>query len=384
MGHYAIKGGKIWDNEDGGRFVPNGEFVMEFPEEDDRVISLEEDDLIVPGLIDCHMHIWSPASTAAFGLASEKHYAEGFTGGIDAGTFGLYHWEEADRYWRNALDIELKSFVSLLPEGLTKFPPTDPTRPEEIDPDDYVDLINRYKDKGRLLGTKFQLGWLEYKSEETDTAMIAKGREIADRTGTHMMIHISGQCMKASESPKYMMKDDIITHPYSGFPNTILDENGNLLKEVIDAKDRGVLFDVGHAGKHFSWDVFKKAHAQGLMFDTMGGDLCVPNYRVPTWSIWDLFHVLSGFLNLGTGLDECFRALITKPAEYLGLDVNIGKHFSILKKIEGDTISGDWFGGYVSCKYEYRPVMVAHEGKLFRDYEDGMNEKFRIYKEEKE
>lgn len=366
MGFYSIRGGKVWK---GGTFQANKELNYELPKENDHTICLDEQDLIIPGLVDFHAHLWTPAAATPFGLSAEKHYAEGILGGLDAGTYGVIDWEESNQYWQNACDLQIKSFVSLLPEGLTIFPPKTPTLPDHISTDDYVELINRNKAGGKILGTKFQLGWLNYKSEETDTIMIQKAREISDRTGTHMMIHTSGQCMKASESAKYMMKDDIITHPYSGFENTILDENGNVRKEVMDAKERGVLFDVGHAGKHFSWDVFKKAYAQGLKFDTIGGDMGEMNYRTPNWTIYDLYHVISGFLNYGIELDECFRAVIDTPCKYLDFKADLTNHCVILKKVYGETVSGDGVGNTVPCKYEYRPALVMHNGKLYRKME---------------
>lgn len=362
MGNLLIKGGMVWRHDS---FKANEDLVYELPDEHDINVRLSDEDLIVPGLIDFHVHLWAPPAVSTFGIAAEKHYAEGIVGGLDAGTYGINDWEEANRYWQNASGFKVKSFVNLLPEGLTVFPPTEPTKPEDISVDDYVSFVNQ--NKGDLLGVKFQLGWLNYKSEVTDTIMIEKCREITDQTKTHMMIHISGQCMRAEDSSKYMLKHDIITHPYSGFQNTILDENGNVYPEVFDAKERGVIFDVGHAGKHFSWDVFKKAYSQGLKFDTIGGDIGEMNYRAEGWPIYDLFHVASGFLNYGMDLEEVFKALITNPENYLGIHLDLMKHCIVLKKVVGETMAQDGLGEGIPCQYEYRPALVIHNNKLLRN-----------------
>ena len=76
--------------------------------------------------------------------------------------------------------------------------------------------------------------------------------------------------MDPRASMNAMQTGDIITHPYSGFAHTILDERGRVYREVFEAQERGVLFDVGYAGKHFSWKVFKAAWEQGVGFDTLG------------------------------------------------------------------------------------------------------------------
>lgn len=361
MGQIIIKGGKIWNND---MFTANKELTCGLNSEDDITVQLEEEDLIIPGMIDFHAHLWAPPAISTFGIASEKHYAEGFVAGVDAGTYGINDWEAANQYWQNTNNLRVKSFVSLLPEGLTIFPPVTPTKPDDISIEDYVDFVNR--NKSDLLGVKFQLGWLNYKSPETDQIMIEKCREISDRTNTNMMIHISGQCMNAVDSANYMQRNDIITHPYSGFANTILDVNGKVYREVFDAKDRGVLFDVGHAGKHFSWNVFKKAYAEGIKFDTIGGDIGEVNYRSEKWPIWDLFHVISGFLNYGVDLDETFRAVITTPAQYIGMKMDVQEHCLVLKKVFGETMSIDGLGEGISCSYEYRPKIVIHEGNLLQ------------------
>lgn len=327
MGQISIKGGKVWHDD---KFIANKELTCNLNSEEYITVQLQEEDLIVPGMIDFHVHLWAPPAISTFGIASERHYAEGFVAGVDAGTYGINDWKAANQYWQNTHNLNVKSFVSLLPEGLTIFPPVNPTKPRDISVNEYVDFVNQ--NKGDLLGVKFQLGWLNYKSPETDQIMLEKCREISDRTETNMMIHVSGQCMEMCDTATYMQKNDIITHPYSGFENTILDKNGKVFSAVFDAKDRGVLFDVGHAGKHFSWKVFQAAYAEGLKFDTIGGDMGEANYRSEKWPIWDLFHVISGFLNYGVDLDETFKAVVSTPAKYIHMNMNLQKHCLVLKK----------------------------------------------------
>ena len=86
------------------------------------------------------------------------------------GTYGVDDWESADKYWRNYAKLQMKSFISIIPEGLTVFPPVSPTKPEEISVDRYVEVLSR--NRKRALGVKIQLGWLPYKSVETDTALL--------------------------------------------------------------------------------------------------------------------------------------------------------------------------------------------------------------------
>ena len=362
MSSIMIRGGRAWD---GAQFIQNSELVYETDEKKDLKLSLKEDDLLVPGIIDMHAHLWAPPAVSSFGNDDEKYFADGVIGAVDCGTYGVNDWEAANRFWQNASLIKVKSYVSVLPEGLTIFPPVTPTTPDQIDVEKYVDVISRNRDTA--LGIKVQLGWLPYKSVETDRQLLDICTEVAQRTGTSKMVHISGQKMAAQDSANEMQPGDFITHPYSGFENTILDQNGNVHQEVFDARDRGVLFDVGYAGKHFSWKVFQKAYEQGLKFDTLGMDMATMSYKTPNSIVIDHFHVLSGLLNAGVPEEEVFAALTTNPGKILGYTPSFEKTCLILRKEPGDTVAIDGQGDSLSLSYEYKSVLVINHGKLLQN-----------------
>ena len=362
MGVCRLLGGKIWN---GMKFEQNREKQIHTKEDKDIVLALHEDDLITPGLIDFHGHLCSPSTISPFGVDSNKMYEEGVIGGIDAGSFGSNNWELADNFWKNNCKMKVKSFISILPEGLSIFPPTKPTRPEEIDIDNLIECIQRNKPEGNLLGTKVQLGWLSYKDMENDRHLLKIAREVADKTNTNIMVHISGQCIDFEETVSYLSSGDIVTHIYSGFENTILTDRGTVSQAVRKARGKGILFDVGHAGKHFSWKVFKTAYGEGVPFDTLGGDITVKSWKNKTeFKIYDLFHLLSGFLNYGIQIDEVFRAVITNPAQYMKISMDIDKQCLVLKKRTTNTELTDGLGDSVQCDFEYGPYLFVDGGNV--------------------
>lgn len=361
MGKLLIKGGKRWETD---HFEHNTELVYDLPNEPDRVVELCDEDRLLPGLVDMHTHLWAPPAVSSFGVAAEKYWATGFVAAVDAGTYGVDGWEEADRFWRASAQMHIKSFISVLPEGLTIFPPVTPTRPEEINVDRYVEVIRRNAE--RALGVKVQLGWLNYKSEATDTRLLSICREIADRANSHMMVHISGQCMDARNSMNTMRTGDIITHPYSGFANTILDQRGKVYSEVFAAKERGVVFDVGYAGKHFSWKVFKAAWEQGVTFDTLGSDMGTMTYRTENSIVVDQFHILSALLNFGVDEETVFRALTVNPARYLGYMPEMDRNCVVLRKYAVETKVVDGQGDSIPMHFAYKPTAVVSDGRLLK------------------
>ena len=133
------------------------------------------------------------------------------------------------------------------------------------------------------------------------------------------------------------------------------------------ARDRGVLIDVGFAGKHFSWKVFQQAYAQGLRFDTLGADLVEMSYKTPNSKIVDQFHILSALLNFGINKEEVFRALITNPARYLSFETESSTRCVILKKREQEFMITDGQCDSYCCKFLYSPALVIQDGQLLKD-----------------
>jgi len=188
---------------------------------------------------------------------------------------------------------------------------------------------------------------------------------VADKTDTNIMVHISGQCIDFEETVSYLSVGDIITHIYSGFKNTILSETKTVSDAIHKAREKGILFDIGHAGKHFSWKVFKAAYGQGVKFDMMGGDITIKSWKNKNdFKIYDLFHLVSGFVNYGIDLDEIFRAVITNPAQYMKVDICIDKQLLVLKKRAANSELTDGMGDSVKCQFEYSPCLFVDSGNV--------------------
>ena len=73
---------------------------------------------------------------------------------------------------------------------------------------------------------------------------------------------------------------DVLTHAYSGAPNiagvfTNIVKDGKLLPAALAAKQRGVMFDVGHGGGSFDFTVAEVAIPGGCTPDTISSDMHV-------------------------------------------------------------------------------------------------------------
>src|SRR6187397_1843893 len=123
------------------------------------------------------------------------------------------------------------------------------------------------------------------------------------------MCHIGGVETRELMAPilDTLRPGDILTHAYSGAPNlggacTNIVPEARLLPAALAAKQRGVIFDVGHGGGSFDYTVAEAAMAAGAGPDTISSDIHVfsgnsPGMPYLTW-------VMSKLLNLGLTLEQ--------------------------------------------------------------------------------
>ena len=140
-------------------------------------------------------------------------------------------------------------------------------------------------------------------------------RRVADATGAPIAVHISVAPPPLEEVLARLGPGDIITHCFTPHDQRILDSSGHLLPAVRSARERGVLFDVGHGSGSFSFEVARRALEQGFLPDTISTDLYHANLNGP---VWDLPTTLTKFLALGVPLMDVLQRATCNPARALG------------------------------------------------------------------
>jgi dihydroorotase len=149
-----------------------------------------------------------------------------------------------------------------------------------------------------------------------------RAREAADAAGMPIMVHPQNAWCDSLDDILAVMKDrDILTHSYHGLSHGILDEEDRIRRSVRKARERGVLFDVGHGAGSFNWQVCETALAQDFAPDTISSDLHTGNINGP---VYDLATTVSKFLYLGFSLDEALAKVTAVPAGVIGMADRIG------------------------------------------------------------
>ena len=260
--------------------------------------------LVVPGLIDVHVH----ARDAA--LPPAEFLATGVTTMVDAGSRGALNIPQIIDIARHAPNrLRLLMNVGVLgnnpgPNGRSEFLDS----LEAADVAKGHEAIERYGEW--IVGIKARLS--RGVSGQRDLQVLQRAIEVAEPFGLPVMIHIGDTAHPLPDLLAVLRPGDIVTHMYAPTPNGILNAEGQLLPEVIAAREKGIRFDFGNGlNEHWNWEVAERAAGQGFLPDTISSDLNVPGRES---QVFDLPNVLSKFLQLGMTLPEVIARATSNAA----------------------------------------------------------------------
>jgi dihydroorotase len=195
-------------------------------------------------------------------------------------------------------------------------------------------------------------------------------RQVADATQTQMMVHVSGTPLPLVRIFDFMRPGDIATHILNGHRHGILDGNGRIRPEVHEARARGIILDVGHAGVHFDLQVGRAAVAQAFWPDTLSTDIHTPP---PDRIVYDLLGVMSTFLALEMPLEAVISRVTDKAAAAIGKSAELGTlrvgsvgDAAVLEQEEGDFTFVDAAGNQVHAGQRLTAVLTIKDGQRWR------------------
>jgi dihydroorotase len=264
-----------------------------------------------PGLVDLHGH-WYEGS--AFGIDPHICLRHGVTTAVDAGTTGFINFEEFRRYRILGARVRVLAFLNIAAAGI----PT-PMAGELMDlrvarPHETAEAVLAHPDL--LVGVKVRIGLM---SGDHGVAVLASAMEAAESCKLRVMVHIS-KTAPTREVLTRLRPGDILTHCFQGRGDGLLAE-GNVIPEAAAARERGVIFDVGHGCGSFSWDTAKRAFEHFFYPDTISTDL--HRYSIERWCI-DMPTTMSKFLHLGMPLEDIILKTTWRPACAIGRAQEIG------------------------------------------------------------
>src|SRR5579864_720510 len=245
--------------------------------------------LVVPGLIDIHTHAARAKEGPALCLA------DGVTGWIDAGSQGADKIGEtiavaksAPQQCRVLINI---GRAGILPEG-------DTMDLSHADVSAAREAIGRNRDM--IAGVKARLS--RDVAGANDFEVLRRAQEVASSFNLPVMIHMGQTVSPLPRLIALLKPGDVVTHMFAPPPNSIIDDSGHILPEVMAARRRGVWFDLGNGrAGHLRWDIADSVLKAGFLPDTFSTDW-TPEGRAA--GVIDFENVMSKFLMLGMLLDQ--------------------------------------------------------------------------------
>jgi dihydroorotase len=273
--------------------------------------------LVLPGLVDGHTHVYwggTPLGVDPDVLAP----ASGVTTWVDTGSAGGGNLEGLVRHVIERSPLTIRAFVHLSYVGLVPVGHTELRFGELFDHRlaDVGACLRALRDFApHVLGVKLRLG--ANATGPYGLSSLQAARAVADSSGLPLMVHVAEPPPLLGDVLPYLHAGDLLTHCFTPGLMGILDAQGAVRRDVWEARERGVLFDVGHGSGSFSFAVARLALEQGFVPDIISSDLHAYNVDGP---VFDLPTTLTKFLALGLSLDETLLRATHTPGRLLGSD----------------------------------------------------------------
>lgn len=321
--------------------------------------------LVVPGLVDLHAHMFSHFTRLGVD-ADSICLAKGVTTVVDAGSAGANTFPGFRLHVIERNRTRTLAFLNISAMGMID---------DELG--ELFDIrwanVDRAVEIGRanadtIVGIKVRLS--EILVGANGPAALDRALEVAQALGVPIMVHIGGTGLPIGAILNRMRAGDILTHSFTGWAPGIIGPDRRVIPEAVAARERGVIFDVGHGQGSFIFAVAEQALDDGFPPDTISTDLHTQNINGP---VFDLVTTLTKFLYLGISLDDVIRMATVAPATALKRAEQFGSlrpgmpaDVALLRLEEGPVRLTDAAGVSRVAPARLLPVATLRDGRSVR------------------
>jgi len=299
--------------------------------------------IVSPGLIDMHVHVYHTREPETLSVIADHHcFRSGVTTVVDTGTAGAKHFLHFKRTVIDRARTRIYAYINIVKSGMTG-----PFEQDigEMDPEWDAAIGRAYPE--HCVGIETAHYWVSQPFDEAHPpwAAVDRALEASAVCGEPLMVdfwHRPGRTYQ--ELLRKMQPGDIHTHVYAQqFP--ILNDKNEPADFMFEARERGIIFDLGHGAGSFWFRQAIPAMQGGFGPDSISTDLHIGNVN---GVVHDMLTTMSKLLCMGMPLDEVIYRSTATPAEEIGhpelghLGVGAEADIAILKQQEGEF-------GYVDC-----------------------------------
>jgi dihydroorotase len=266
--------------------------------------------IVVPGLIDLHTHVyWGGTS---LGVEAELlARTGGVTTFIDAGSAGPGNFHGFRRHVIEPSPVRILPYLNVAFPGIFAFSKSvmlgENVDMRLIDAREAVRVAREHKDL--VLGIKVRVG--RSASGDSGVKPLDIALDVAEEVGLPVMAHLDAPPPSRREVVERLRPGDILTHCFRPFPNAPVRPDGMVRDEILAARARGVVFDIGHGAGSFGFATTCGMLAAGFLPDVISSDVHTISIEGPAF---DLLTTMSKFLCLGVDLPTVVKLATKNPA----------------------------------------------------------------------
>jgi dihydroorotase len=296
---------------------------------------------VTPGLVDMHVHVHASSGRRNVYAGDNSVYPDGFTfrSGVttvvDLGTTG---WREFPDFKDRVIDrvrTRVLAFLNIVGSGMIG---TGADRKEEQNTQD-MDAQATAKRAREFPAIVVGIKTAHYTGP--DWTAVDRAVEAAKLANLPVAVdfgNFNPARPFADLVTKHLRPGDMSTHSYKDLV-PFLDDRGKLRPWAMEARNRGVKFDVGHGGGGFAWrnaiPVIQKYRflPDSISTDLHGGSM--------NGGMKDMTNVMSKILNLDVPLADVIKMSTINPAMQIGrpelghLSVGTGADVAVLRVDQG-------------------------------------------------
>ena len=328
---------------------------------------------VTPGLIDIHTHNFvgmnldqaymnGPGGVIPDGFT----FRSGVTTVVDAGSSG---WRTFPEFKKNIIDrsqTRVLAFLNIVGEGMRG----GSYEQNVADMDSKLTANVAKANRNDIVGIKLA------HFEGHDWVATDHAVDAGNKANIPVMVDFGGSDPPLSIEElflKHLRPGDIFTHCFAQLTTRefIVDVATNQVKPfVIEARKRGIIFDVGYGGISFSFKQAIPAIKNGFYPNSISTDLHTGSMNN---AMKDELNVMSKFINMGMDLTSVIRASTWNPAqeikhEELGnLSVGSVADVSIFNLREGKFGFFDYTGYKIEGNKKLECEMTIRAGKIVYD-----------------
>jgi dihydroorotase len=266
--------------------------------------------IVTPGLIDLHTHVyWGGTS---LGIDAEEFCRKsGVTTAVDTGSAGPGNFAGFRKHVIERSAVRILAYLHVSFAGIYAYSQRVMVGESEeirlLAPLDAVEVANANRDI--IVGIKVRVG--AHASGRSGTMPLDIALQVADEVGMPLMAHIDHPPPSYEEVLDRLRPGDVLTHAFRPFPNVPVDPQGKVKAAVLQARARGVHFDIGHGKGSFAFKTARGMLANGFYPDTISSDVHALCVNGPAF---DQVTTLSKFLCMGMPLIDVIAATTVNAA----------------------------------------------------------------------